>query len=364
MLISSFKNIGISAISCAVPTQEITAESVYSEHGQEYTDKIKKTIGVNTIRMSVKKQIASDLGYVAAKKIIDHKGINPLDIGILVFVSQSHDYRLPATSCILHNRLGLSVDCAAVDTNNGCSGFIYGSFIICSMLNSANCKHALLITGDTNTPKRKTKEYLDKRVSVPFGDGTAAVLFSKCDTAHTIDISLRTDGKGYHSLIHFNKSFRSLTYTDEELALGNRNVDFTLMNGKEVFKFTLTDVPKHVLEFLSHQNKKITDYDCVALHQPNLYMIQQMAKRIGADMKCVPLSIDKYGNTSSASIPLTLVDKYGSLDKGTINTLMCGFGVGLYWGVMSANLDIDNILPMEFSDDYFVDPNLDLYEYD
>jgi len=363
MLISTFKNIEISAISCAVPEQEVSAAKVYKEHRQEYTEKIKKTIAVDSIRRSVKKQISSDLGYIAAKKIIEDNQIDPLSIGILVYVTQSPDYRLPATSCILHKRLGLSIDCATVDVNNGCAGFVYGAHIICSMLNTLNCKNALLIIGDTTSPKKRYKEYYGNRVSVPFGDATASVLFSKKDTDGQIDISLRTNGNGYKSIIEYNGAYRSRTYTSSEMNVGYKKYRYCLINGIDVFNFSISDVPNHINEFIAFQNKTVSDYDCIVLHQPNLLMIKQIIKKIGADMDKVPISLSRYGNTSGASIPLTLVDRYGKNKCGIIKTLFCGFGVGLLWGTMSAKIDTRVIKPMIFSDKYYVDPDLDTYEY-
>jgi len=365
MLVSTFNGISIDAIACAVPKQEETSEKIYKKHGQEYTEKIKKTIAVNTIRKSIKKQISSDLGFIAAQKILNYKNINPTDIGIMVYVTQTPDYQIPATSCILHKRLGLSIDCATIDVNNGCAGFVYGTHVICSMLNSINCNYALLINGDTSSPKKIIKECLKKRISVPFGDGTTAVLFKKSNINDLIQITLRTNGNGYHSLILYGGGgYRVKTYTTKEKKVGYKNINYPLMNGIDVFNFTITDVPTQVNEFLSYQNMSISDYDCIVLHQPNLYMIKQIAKKINADMEKIPISLYKYGNTSGASIPLTLVDKYGDTNNGIVKTLMCGFGVGLYWGTMSVNINTSDILPMIYSDDYFIDPQIDNYVYD
>jgi len=364
MLISTFNEIEIKAIACAVPEQEITAESIYHEHGQEFTEKIKKTIAVNTIRKSIKKQTASDLGYVAAKKIIDAMNIDPNAIGLLIFVTQSPDYLVPATSCILHKRLDLSLDCATVDVNNGCAGYVYGMNIAFSMLNNLNCEYAMLIVGDTSSYKKKDKELLSKRVSVPFGDGTSATLLKKSNNAKPVEISLRTDGGGYHSLIKYSGGLRAKTYSSNEIKKGYRKNRYPLMNGVEVFNFSITRVPEQINQFIAYQKKHANDYDSIILHQPNLLMIKQIAKRIGANIDNVPISLYKYGNTSGASIPITLVDRYGGNDCGEINTLMCGFGIGLLWGTMSATIDTKNILPMLYSDDFYEDPGLDNYSYD
>ena len=363
MLKSTFDDIRITAVACATPEQEVSAEELYKEHGQELTDKIRKTVAVECVRRSIKKQISSDLGYVAANEILRKYNIDPATVGLLVYVTQSPDYRVPATSCILHKRLGLHYDCATVDINNGCAGFVYGAHVVCSMLASLNTSRALLIVGDAST-KLFDDTWYKKRISVPFGDGTTASLFEKQGSAEPIEIALRTNGGGYHSLITYLGAYRGLTYSEDELKIGNRSCTHALMNGVDVFNFSITDVPKQINEFVKEQGKAISDYDCVVLHQPNLYMIKQITKKIGADPDKVLISLGKYGNTSGASIPLTLVDRYGPMSGGGINALMCGFGVGLMWGTMSAKIAIDDILPMIYSDDYYEDPELDLREYD
>jgi len=359
MLKSTFSGIRIAAIACAVPTKTISSEVTYKKFGKEFTEKTEKTIGIKSIRKSVKKQIASDLGYVAAERIIEQKNIDRSTIGVIVYVTQSPDYNIPATSCVLHKRLGLPIDCAAVDVNNGCPGFVYGVQIICSMLNSLSCERALLIVGDS-VDKKDTEKF----IPVPFGDGTGAALFEKCSDAPTIEVSLRTDGSRYLSLITPFGGLRGLTYTEEELKVGYRRCNYALMNGIDVFNFSITDVPEHINQFVKEQGRTISDYDCVALHQPNLFMIKQIVKKIGAKDENVPISLDRFGNTNGGSIPLTLVDRYGNMRGGGISVLMSGFGVGLMWGIVSAEILIDDIFPMIFSDDYFEDPELDTKEYD
>ena len=372
MLISTYDNIELYAVSCAVPNKTVSAKSIYKKHGQEYTEKISKNVAVESVRVSIKKQISSDLGYVAAKKLLDDYHIDTAKIGVLVYVTQTPDYRMPATSCILHKRLMLSHDCATVDVNNGCAGFVYGANIACAMLDKIDCGYALLINGDTSTPKKILRDNYSRRVSVPFGDATTAVLFKKSNNAEPIQIALRSNGGGYHSLIEYGSGFRALTYSKSEMALGRRSKKYPLMNGVEVFNFSITDVPNLINEFAEHNGKAASDYDYIILHQPNLYMIKQISKKINVSMDKVPISLYRYGNTSGASIPLTLVDRFGECEgegegegkSGAINTLMCGFGVGLMWGVMSAHINTENILPMINSDEYYEDPNIDNYAYD
>ncbi|GGG71949.1 3-oxoacyl-ACP synthase III family protein [Paenibacillus radicis (ex Gao et al. 2016)] len=359
MLISKFNNLQIAGIACAAPTQEITAEELSEKFGKEIVEKTIKMVGVQRSRQSVKKQLSSDLGYVAAKAILDTKQIDLSSIGVLLYVTQTPDYRAPATATILHKRLGLSIDCVAMDINLGCSGFVYGVHTACSLLNSLNSERALCIVGDTSS---KLGSQEDRVSSLLFGDGTAAVLIEKSEQASPIEISLRSDGSRYDSILIPNGAFRAMTLTSEELALGHRGYPYPIMKGTDVFNFSITDVPKHMHEFLLNVDKSIVDYDCLALHQANLFMLKQIAKRIQASPAQLLISIDRYGNTSGASIPLSLVDRYGNDNHGEIRALMSGFGVGLSWGVISANLLAENILPMIYTDEFYDDPALSIEE--
>lgn len=359
MLISKFNNLQIASIACATPTREITAEELYEKFGREIVDKTIKMVGVKRSRQSIHKQLSSDLGYVAAKAILETKQIDPSSIGVLLYVTQTPDYRVPATASILHQRLGLSTDCVAMDINLGCSGFVYGVHNACSLLTNLNSKRALCIVGDTSS---KLGSQDDRASSLLFGDGTAAILIEKSEHASSIEFSLRSDGSRYDAIMIPNGAFRAMTLTPEELALGHRSYTYPIMKGADVFNFSITDIPKHIHEFLLEQNKSISDYDCLALHQANLFMLQQIAKRMKATPKQLLVSIDRYGNTSGASIPLSLVDRYGAQEHGEIQALMSGFGVGLSWGVMSASLSVENILPMIYTDEYYDDPALGLQE--
>ncbi|BFH71634.1 MAG: ketoacyl-ACP synthase III [Paenibacillus dendritiformis] len=359
MLLSKFNNLQIAGIACATPTQEVTAEELYEKFGKDVVEKTIKMVGVKRSRQSTRKQLSSDLGYVAARAILQTKQIDPSSIGVLLYVTQTPDYRVPATASILHQRLGLTVDCAAMDINLGCSGFIYGVHSACSLLTSLNCERALCIVGDTSS---KLGSQEDRVSSLLFGDGTAAILIEKSVQARSIEIALRSDGSRYDAIMIPNGAFRAMTLTPEELALGHRSYAYPIMKGTDVFNFSITDIPKHIHEFLLGQNKSISDYDCLALHQANLFMLQQIAKRVKASPEQLLVSIDRYGNTSGASIPLSLVDRYGAQDRGEIQALMSGFGVGLSWGVMSASLLAENILPMIYTDEFYDDPALNVQE--
>lgn len=361
MLTSKISGIEIAAMAAAVPANRVSIEEMYQRFGCDAVDKTVGITGVKEVRHSVQKQIASDLGYMAAEHIFQSReNIDRSTIGVLIFVSQTPDYKVPPSALILHKRLNLSKECAAFDINLGCSGFIYGMFVACSMLQNLGCQRALCIVGDTSS---KLASHEDRAASLLFGDGTAAILLEKNKSASSIEFTLCSDGTRYSDIVVPYGEFRSKTYTPEELNIGYRHYSYPLMNGVDIFTFGVKDVVFTMKNFLRCINKEISKYDCLVLHQANLYMMEYIAKKMKIDREKLLVSIDRFGNTSGASIPLTLVDSYGEKDGGEIETLLCGFGVGLSWGVISTKISVDNILPLVYSDNYYIDDDINSQAY-
>ena len=351
----NFKNIKISAIASAVPCEVVKVDSFKPRFGDEAVDKFTAMTGVKQFRRTKEHQTASDLGYVAAEEIIKRKNIDRSEIGALVFIAHSTDYRRPATACVLHKRLGLSKECAAYDVSLGCSAFVYGVQIICSMMQCSDISRALLIVGETLT---KMVNENDRSTAMLFGDGASAILFEKTEENSEISALVRSDGNGYKAIIAPAGGFRNLNASDKPIiwADGNeRTLYNTNMNGTDVFAFTISDVPKAIKDFLKRTNTGIDDYDCFAFHQANRLIHKQLSKKLKINMDKMPLCLDKYGNTSAPAIPLLLSDKYGNTEGLTLNTMMCGFGVGLSWGVASARINTDDIYPVIETDDYFAE---------
>jgi len=354
MAFFSYKNIEIDGLASCVPKTVVEVDSFKKRFGKEDVEKFKLISGIKQFRKSVWEQTASDMGFVAAKKILSEKKIATSQIGAIVFASHSFDYRRPATACVLHKRLELASDCVAFDLNLGCSAFVYGMLIVCSLMTNSNMEYALLVVGETNS---KNISPDDKALVMLMGDGGGAVLLKKNPESGDIKGSLKTDGEGYKSVIIPAGGYRNLYATKKKFifADGNKRTLYnTFMNGVDVFNFTISDVPKTIKEFFDYTDTNTNDYDCFALHQANKYIQDLIIKRIKIPKNKAPLSLDRYGNTSSASIPITLCDKYGMFDKQEIiRTLMCGFGVGLSWGVLSADIKKSNVFPLTESDDYY-----------
>lgn len=342
-----FHNIRIAAINAAVPSQIITVDSFADKFGAEKVSRFKESTGIQQFRKTLEHQTASDLCFAAAENIIKQKKVSREDIGTLVFVAHSTDYRRPATACVLHKRLQLNKNCVAFDISLGCSAFVYGLQTVCALMQSSDINKALLLVGETLTKMTHPK---DQSVAMLFGDAGSAILLEKTDRESDINGILKTDGSGYQAIIAPAGGFRNMNAPHDDILFedGNtRTLYNTIMQGENVFSFSITDVPRTIKEFLALSNTSVEDYDCFALHQANRFILQTIAKKFKIEAAKLPVSLDRFGNTSAAAIPLLLCDAYGNAsDSKELRILMCGFGVGLSWGVCSAVINTEDILPI------------------
>lgn len=350
----NFNNIKISAVSVAVPSNVVKVDSFADTFGEDYVKKFKESTGIREFRKTAEHQTASDLCFAAAENIIKKKDIDRNEIGVLIFIAHSTDYRRPATACVLHKRLGLSKDCAAFDISLGCSAFVYGLQVASSMLECSKSKKALVLVGETLT---KMVHPEDRSVAMLFGDGGSATLLEKIEGNSEIRGLLKSDGSGYRAIIAPAGGFRNMSapkdvFTWED---GNRRTLYnTVMNGVDVFSFTISDVSKSIKEFLKETDTTPDDYDVLAFHQANQSIQKMLCKKLKTDLSHMPLCLDRYGNPSAPAIPLVLCDQYGENDEDKeLRVLMCGFGVGLSWGVCSATINVKNIYPVIESDEIF-----------
>jgi 3-oxoacyl-[acyl-carrier-protein] synthase-3 len=355
VIYSKLSGIKIKGIAGAVPSQKRQTSDFYEAFGEIQVNKFEKMAGIKERRISRPEQTASDLGYKAAEALLaKHPGISA-EIGALLFVSQTPDYRLPSTACVLHKRLGFREDCIAFDVNLGCSAYVYGIQILSSLMSSFDFQYGLLVVADTFT---KCVSPVDRTSAMLFGDAGTATLLQKSDALNSISSSLYTKGEGYQAILTSAGGYRKPEADAQRKTLeeGVARSDFdAAMNGLEVFNFSIIDVPKAIAAFLKAEQKTADDYDQIILHQANMYMLEQISKKAKLPIGKVAISLDKYGNTSGASIPISLVDKYGGASGFEANVLMCGFGVGLSWGVMNAQIEVNGILPIIETDEFFID---------
>jgi 3-oxoacyl-[acyl-carrier-protein] synthase III len=334
MILSKINNIKISGVSVALPTTQIESQSFYNQFGKDNVDKFIEMTGVKSVCRSVPEQTASDLGYLSAKQLINERTIDVFEIGLLIFVSQKPDYRTPSSSYIIHERLGLSENCMCLDINLACSGFLFGLQTAMSLLNSSNAKKALLITADTSV---KTISEHDRTMIMLFGDSGSTLLLEKTDEDIQTSFAVRSDAP-----------VDSVSWSD-----GIIRSDYnTHMKGMEVFGFSISDVPNLIADFLKERNKTPENYDHFILHQANLYILKQLSRKNKIPMSKIPISLDRYGNNSSNSIPLVLADHFSDTENLTMNLFFSGFGAGLSWACADVEINTNAILPVLFTDEY------------
>ena len=333
MAFLQIKNITIEGISACVP------KSVESIQDYNYISDKEKAVftfgtGVEERRIADLSTCTSDMCYAAAQKLILDTNIDIEDIDILIFVSQSPDYFLPATSILLQERLGLKKNTIAFDINLGCSGYVYGLSVIANLLQQPNLNRAMLLCGDKSSFSASKK---DKSTYPLFGDAGSATLLKRNDKAHPLYFNLQSDGKGWESIIIRGGGTR-VPYSKETTEVKSispgieRSLTDLELNGDAVFNFALTEVKPNIDQLLDHMNFQIEDLDYFVFHQANKLINESVRKKLKVPKEKVPYSIQSYGNTSSASIPLTMVTQLKNKLTAEKNILICGFGVGFSWG--------------------------------
>ncbi len=354
MAVFKFKNIKIGGIAAAVPSNVEKTTQYNSLFGEAEVSKFIEQTGIEETRRTSKHQTTSDLGFTAAQKILKERGIDPAEIGAIVVASHSPDYRRPATAFILQKRLGIPQNAAVFDISLGCSSLVYGVQVLSSMMQSSDINKALLITGDT---AGKSVYPTDRSSIMLFGEAGAAILLEKTEEDYEMNAILKSDGNGYRYMIVPGGGYRNLNPPETvfDCKDGNKRTLYnSFIQGTAVFTFTIFDVPHLLKEFFEKTNTTVDDYDTFAFHQANLYILKQIAKKVAIPMDKMPLSLHKYGNTSGASPLISLIDKYGNDNLNTtINTLFCGFGIGVSLGVFSAQIETKYIYPIIEDDTIF-----------
>jgi 3-oxoacyl-[acyl-carrier-protein] synthase-3 len=330
----SFTGVGILGLSAAVPANVIHNRT-YTQYfsASEAAEIVEKT-GIEERRFAPEGMCSSDLCQAAAHRLIEDMGISKDDIGVLVFVSQTPDYRMPATSVLLQHRLGLSKNTMAFDINLGCSAFVYALSVVYSLIEKGTVKYALLLDGETRSRVYHPK---DRRVAYLFGDGGVAALIGKHDKFGKSTFSLQTDGSR-EDLIKIKAGGYRFPSSPETLAervvdeYGNISTDeHATMNGGDVFNFLLAEIPPHFKKLLEIAEVDKDAIDFFVFHQANNFMNGYLSKKLKLPPEKVPSSIARFGNTSSVSIPLTIVSQLKGKLNGTNTLLLSGFGVGMSW---------------------------------
>ena len=348
MSLIEFDGIGIRGISSVVPANVVNTKDQTEYFDEQHLDSFIQTTGVKSRRLASKNMTAADLCYNAAERLISRLQMDKKDIDIVIFLSQTPDHRIPGTSIILQDRLGLSTSTIAFDINMTCSGFIYGLFVAFSLIAGGGGKNVLFLIGETLS---KIISPFDKSTGLLLGDGGSAILISRKDDIDKAYFSLNTDGSYYKSVIipsggyremSSPESLRPLEYEDGSI----RNKEQLEMDGLGVFSFAVSTLPKDVKELVEYSGYKIENIDKYIFHQANKFMINHIAKKLKiAKSDKLLYSIDKYGNTSGVSIPLTISEERMKINNGD-TCLLNAIGAGFSWGSCILKLTNCEILPV------------------
>src|ERR1035437_5663933 len=321
----------IKAISYYLPGQIVTNEDLVKDFPEWTIEKVASKIGINKRHIALENETASDLATSAAEKLFNEHNIDRSTIDFILFCTQSPDYFLPTSACLIQNRLGLSTSCGALDFNLGCSGFVYGLSLAKGLIAGEIAKNILLLTAETYSKHIHPK---DKGNRTIFGDAASATLVSTEGFASIENFSLGTDGRGAENLIVKKGGMRQPEAVNDlsfDEGMNPVSSDYLFMNGSEIFNFTLEAVPVMVEDTLIKNSILKEEIDLFVFHQANKYMMNFLRKKIKIEEDKFYYYLENVGNTVSSTIPIALYEaqKEGLL-KG--NILIAGFGVGYLWG--------------------------------
>jgi len=288
-------------------------------------------VGILVRHVVTENETASDMATQAAEKLFDEHSIDRSSIDFVLLCTQSPDYFLPTSACLVQNRLGLSTSCGALDFNLGCSGFVYGLSLAKGLISAKIAKNVLLLTAETYSRHIHPK---DKGNRTIFGDASAATLISTDGYVSIEDFCLGTDGRGAENLIVKKGGLRQPNANHDAVFDENGNpstLDYFFMNGAEIFNFSSEAVPLLVENVLVKNKLLKEDIQLFVFHQANKYMMNYLRKLIDIEPEKFYYFIENVGNTVSSTIPIAL---YEAKKEGKINgnILLAGFGVGYSWG--------------------------------
>lgn len=322
-------------ISSYLPASVLTNEELAQSFPEWPAGKIYEKTGIRQRHIADANECASDLAEQATRQLFATYAINPQGIDFIILATQSPDYLLPTTACVLQNRLGLPTTAGALDFNLGCSAYIYGLALAKGLLTAGVASNVLLVMADTYS---KHLHPMDKSARTIFGDGAAATLISGSDAARIGQFVLGTDGSGYDKLIIPAGGMRlacsSETAVERTDQSGNmRSQNHLFMDGMEIFNFTIATVPRTVKETLEKNRVTMEEIDLFVFHQANKYMLDFLCKKCKIPAEKFYMNFADCGNTVSASIPIALARAVqdGTLKPG-MKVMLVGFGVGLSWG--------------------------------
>lgn len=328
-------NVAITAISYATGDKKLTSEELASRFGADAMKKIENISGILQRKVASENVCASDIAYNACELLFEKNPTLRDEIDLLIFATQTPDYLMPTTACIMQDRLGLKKSCASFDINLGCSQFPYALATASSWINSGLAKKALIITADTPS---KLIHPLDKSAITLFGDGASAILLEPSEKKSLIDFEFGSNGAGFDNLICPASAMRKPRTPEDEIEKqdddGNIRTNANMyINGFGIFAFAYKAIPETITKLLNKTALTIDDIDLFVFHQAGEMMVSSVAKRLKIPPSKVYFKMHDIGNCGGASIPIALADavRNGRLKSG-MKIAICAFGVGLSWG--------------------------------
>lgn len=321
----------IKQVTYCLPDHVVSNEAIVEEFPEWSVEKIIDKVGVKQRHVSADGETAADLAEKVANKLFDEGQIDRNTIDFVILCTQSPDYFMPSTSCILQDRLGLRKDIGAFDINLGCSGYVYGLAVAKGLIAGGIAENVLLLTSETYN---KYLHPRDKGNRTIFGDAATATIVSTDGFAEIGDFELGTDGKGAENLIVKSGASRMPERQNDLVFDKNGNPvssDHLYMNGAQIFVFTQRVVPKVIEAVLAKGQLKQDDIDLFVFHQANRYMLDFLRKKMDIPEDRFYIFIENVGNTVSNTIPICLVEAQNE-NRLKGNVLLCGYGVGYSWG--------------------------------
>ena len=327
----TFHGVGIKALSACVPPDIVYNKDLGYLIPEEEIEKTINNIGIEQRRIAADDVTASDLCFKAAQQLMSDNDIDPASIDVLLFMSQTPDYRIPATSCLLQHRLGLPRETLCFDISLGCSGYLFALSMAFAYASMEGVNRVLLLDGETFSKIVNRRDKVDWPL---YGDAGTATLIEKGDYGDST-FMFYTDGRGEHVLkVHagMRNPITPESCIEREQEEGNIRSDLEVfMDGMDVFNFAISKVPKSIKALLKETDKTIDDVDYLVFHQANRFMMDFFVKKLKVDPARVPFCISKYGNTSSTSVPLTISSELSGRLDGVHTMVMSAFGAGLSW---------------------------------
>lgn len=327
-------NVALKGIAACVPPKLVENKDSALFDDPKELERYISTIGVKQRYVAEDGICSSDLCQAAAEKLLKETNTDKSEIGCLIMVTQTPDYIFPATACILQDRLGLPTDCMSFDITMSCPGWIYGLSVMSSILSAGKIKKGLLLVGETST---KAKSPYD-RVNLLAGDAGTATILEYKDGASPLYFNMHTDGSNYRSLIIPDGGYRnpvtpeSFKYHECKDGTLRNNLNAN-MEGEDILSFAMHAAPKCIKGLLEHYGIAKEDIDYFLIHQANQMINKLIQKRLKVDDEHCPYNIAEFGNSSSTTIPLIIVNKLQESFGGK-KVAACGFGTGLAWGAL------------------------------